>query len=120
MNYDSYTLLSRLSSTPFKNHAMYRNSDTRCISDFFSNFSLIKILVGVLLKTPTRIHILYSSIVLWNNLQIKHVYLFIQLSYNILKLGNHTSVLHKLNICICVCLKLSNTRQELRVHDYYY
>lgn len=77
---------------------------------FFFNFSLIKILAGVLLKTPTQIHI---------NSQIKHAYLFIQLSYNILQLRNHTSVLHKLNICICVGLKLSNTCHELPVHDCY-
>ena len=34
----------KLSSTPAKNHAIYQNSDTRYISDFF-NFSLTKMLV---------------------------------------------------------------------------
>ena len=33
-----------LSSTPTKNHAIYQNSDTRYISDFF-NFSLTEMLV---------------------------------------------------------------------------
>ena len=40
---NSFGITFNLSSTPAKNHAIYQNSDTRYISDFF-NFSLTKIL----------------------------------------------------------------------------